>query len=356
VPDSLCSFGDLFEMSMFDYSVYHFGRCPQISLTLGLNSMRRLLYARFEGLAEVLKDPKFEDLDSKPFKGRTWRGADMVVISNDAETRDLYKNYSKEHWSQAGDFVLATRFPKAVDRMLRKMRDVVQPHQFMHKDDFYPEVARAIARCELGLDVSWSDVVDSAVACARMLWQESKDLNRSAPEIWTTFRCVGPDIALDIETSSLSEQDGEIIEIHAVELDNRGGEPRRLDLVVRPTQPLSAAVQQFLGISNSSLAQHPYFREIADLFLGFVGNSTLFCVNAAFDMQFLNKELVRAGCLALADARFHELRRSVPAEYRARGTAGIAEFAGVDSGDRLRTGVDLVAALYRKIQIGRLES
>ena len=302
----------------------------------------------FEELAELLKTDYFARRDRLPFKGSTWRGADLIVISNDPETVDLYKNHHQLHWANAGDFVLKTAFSRAIDKMLREFRDVIKPHAFMNKHDFYPEIARAIARTELRENVTWADIVDAAVGCAELLWEECVAMNKSPEEIGSTYWIKDNDIVIDIETSSLSETEGDIIVLHAVRLSKGNSEPLRIEMLFRPESPLTESVQEMTGIKNSILEKQPLFRETAADFISFIGNSLLVCANAEFDLKFINTALQKAGYAQLNPTRFYDVLPLVPQQYRSRGTAGIIEYAGKDPSWDKGINVDIIEAIYLK--------
>ena len=62
--------------------------------------------------------------------------------------------------------------------------------------------------------------------------------------------------------------------------------------------------QNVHGLSSDFLTGQPVFEMVVDDFLAFIGDAPLVAHNAAFDMEFLNWELKRAGLPLLPpDAR-----------------------------------------------------
>lgn len=104
------------------------------------------------------------------------------------------------------------------------------------------------------------------------------------------------EIIFDTETTGLDPQADRIIEIGAVELDNRFATGRSFHVFINPdgrqVHPDALAVH---GISNDMLADKPKFSEIVPDWLDFVGQARLIAHNAGFDAGFFNAELKRVG-------------------------------------------------------------
>lgn len=112
------------------------------------------------------------------------------------------------------------------------------------------------------------------------------------------------EIALDTETTGLSPAEGHrIVEIGCIELRNHVPTGQTFHRHINPEMLMPAAAFEIHGLSDQFLADKPKFAEIADAFLAFIAESPLVIHNAAFDMAFLNAELVRIGRAALTDAR-----------------------------------------------------
>jgi DNA polymerase III subunit epsilon len=113
------------------------------------------------------------------------------------------------------------------------------------------------------------------------------------------------EIIFDTETTGLDPKQERIIEIGAVELENRFPTGRTFHHYIYPdgrkVDPGALAVH---GISDADLEGKPLFSAIADAFLEFVGDGKLVAHNAGFDKSFLNAELERMNRLPVPDEIF----------------------------------------------------
>jgi DNA polymerase III subunit epsilon len=103
---------------------------------------------------------------------------------------------------------------------------------------------------------------------------------------------VSRQIVLDTETTGLEVSQGHrIIEIGAVELENRRLTGRHFHQYINPHRDIDEGAMQVHGITLESLQDKPDFADIADDFLSFIEGSELVIHNAPFDIGFLNYEL-----------------------------------------------------------------
>jgi DNA polymerase-3 subunit epsilon len=101
-------------------------------------------------------------------------------------------------------------------------------------------------------------------------------------------------IVLDTETTGLSPEQGHrVIEIGAVELNDRQPSGRTFHVYLNPEREVDAGALEVHGLTNEFLADKPRFDAVADDFLAFVADAELIIHNAAFDVGFLNAELAR---------------------------------------------------------------
>lgn len=99
-------------------------------------------------------------------------------------------------------------------------------------------------------------------------------------------------IVLDTETTGLEYKAGHrIIEIGAVEVDNRKLTGRHYHQYINPEREIDEGAQEVHGITLESLQDKPVFTDIADDFLRFVDGAELVIHNAPFDIGFLDNEL-----------------------------------------------------------------
>ena len=103
-------------------------------------------------------------------------------------------------------------------------------------------------------------------------------------------------VFLDTETTGLDPNQGHrIIEIAAVEINNRQLTENQFHVYTNPEREIDAAAQEVHGITLEFLKDKSLFKDIAEEFLNFVQGSELIIHNAPFDIGFLNMELGRIG-------------------------------------------------------------
>ena len=109
-------------------------------------------------------------------------------------------------------------------------------------------------------------------------------------------------IVLDTETTGLNAKLGDrIIELGCVEVLNRRLTENRFHSYVNPGRESEEGALKVHGITSEFLQDKPAFPEIAAEFLDYIRGAELVIHNAAFDVEFLNRELDLAG-LPLIDA------------------------------------------------------
>ena len=109
-------------------------------------------------------------------------------------------------------------------------------------------------------------------------------------------------VFLDTETTGLDPSQGHrIIEIAAVEINNRQLSENQFHMYVNPERDIDAAAQEVHGITLEFLKDKSFFKDIAEDFLSFIRGSELIIHNAPFDIGFLNMELGRMGLSNVED-------------------------------------------------------
>ena len=109
-------------------------------------------------------------------------------------------------------------------------------------------------------------------------------------------------VFLDTETTGLDPNQGHrIIEIAAVEINNRQLSENQFHMYVNPERDIDAAAQEVHGITLEFLKDKSFFKDIAEDFLSFIRESELIIHNAPFDIGFLNMELGRMGLSNVED-------------------------------------------------------
>jgi DNA polymerase III subunit epsilon len=100
---------------------------------------------------------------------------------------------------------------------------------------------------------------------------------------------------LDTETTGLDPRAGHrLIEVAAVEAINRKLTGRVLNHLVNPEREIDAAATAVHGLTADDLVSKPRFADIVDELIEFIRGATVVIHNAAFDLGFLDSELVRA--------------------------------------------------------------
>ncbi len=103
-------------------------------------------------------------------------------------------------------------------------------------------------------------------------------------------------IVLDTETTGLEVSQGhKIIEIGCVELINRRVTGRHFHQYIHPEREIDEGAMEVHGITLEFLAGKPNFSQIAAEFVEFIDGAELIIHNAAFDVGFLDAELLVLG-------------------------------------------------------------
>jgi DNA polymerase-3 subunit epsilon len=101
-------------------------------------------------------------------------------------------------------------------------------------------------------------------------------------------------IVLDTETTGIDPKQGHrIVEIGAVEIENRRSTGRTYHQYINPNRHIDDEVIHIHGITNEFVADKPYFEAIVSDFMTFIDGAELLIHNAPFDIGHLNAELSR---------------------------------------------------------------
>ena len=104
----------------------------------------------------------------------------------------------------------------------------------------------------------------------------------------------GEYVAFDLETTGLSSQKDEIIEIGAVRMQG-GKELDRFQTFVNPRRRLEQKIVELTGITDAMLADAPSIETVLPEFLEFVGERVLVAHNADFDTGFIREACRKQG-------------------------------------------------------------
>ncbi|WP_420430217.1 DNA polymerase III subunit epsilon [Hyphobacterium sp.] len=113
------------------------------------------------------------------------------------------------------------------------------------------------------------------------------------------------EIVFDTETTGLDPRTGDrITELGCVEVEDFIPTGRTWHAYVNPQRDIPEKVTEITGLTAEFLADKSLFKDVADDFLEFVGDSRVVAHNAPFDRGFINMELERIGKPVIANDRW----------------------------------------------------
>jgi len=103
------------------------------------------------------------------------------------------------------------------------------------------------------------------------------------------------EIVLDTETTGLDAKKGDrLVEIGCIELRNRVPTGLEYHAFINPAgREVHPEAEAIHGISTAFLQDKPYFEDVVEEFLAFIGDDQIVIHNAPFDIGFINMELGR---------------------------------------------------------------
>jgi len=146
-------------------------------------------------------------------------------------------------------------------------------------------------------------------------------------------------VALDLETTGLSPQQDEIIEVGVVKFDEDGVIDSFTSLV-NPGCPIPYRIQMLTGIAPDDVKDAPRFQEIASALREFLGHCPLVGQNVGFDLGFLARQGIHPNG-EVYDT--HELASLLLVGLSDRSLATLAKHLGVHFPVRHRALPDAVA-------------
>ncbi len=181
------------------------------------------------------------------------------------------------------------------------------------------------------------------------------------------------EIVLDTETTGFEPSEGHrIVEIGAVELMNHLPTGRTWHQYLNPERGMPREAFEVHGIGPDlldpreqarpgavTLRDKPVFAKVGRAFLDFIGEAQLVIHNAAFDMKFLNAELVRAGLPGLPPGRATDTLGIARAKYPGSPASldALCRRFGIDNAMREKHGAlldsEILAEVYLELIGGR---
>lgn len=168
------------------------------------------------------------------------------------------------------------------------------------------------------------------------------------------------EIVLDTETTGLDPGQGHrVVEIGCVELLNAIPTGQTWHVYIHPERDMPEEAFKVHGISLAFLEDKPFFADIGQAFVDFIGDAKIVAHNAEFDVRFLNAELARLSLGPIAAERVIDTlalaRRKFPGASNSL-DALCARF-GVDASRRTKHGAlldaEILAEVYAELCGGR---
>jgi DNA polymerase-3 subunit epsilon len=171
------------------------------------------------------------------------------------------------------------------------------------------------------------------------------------------------EICLDTETTGFDPATGHrVVEIGCVELYGRIRTGNTFHAYLNPERDVPEDAFRVHGISTEFLQDKPFFANIADRFLAFIGESPLVIHNAGFDMKFVNAELGQAGFDPLPMDRAIDTVIIARKKYPGAPASldALCKRFNIDLSSRTKHGAlldaELLAEVYLELMGGRQES
>lgn len=172
----------------------------------------------------------------------------------------------------------------------------------------------------------------------RSVLKDQPGLTLRSDGVWTTR--IGVDrvefpsefVILDVETTGLKPTQQRVIEVALIRVSPHGA-PIRWSSLVNPGRPVPAYISQKIGIDDAMVADAPEFRSIAPTIVEIVEELPIVGHNVAFDLSFVNTELMRCGLPRLVNTPIDTLTLTsqLVAEARRLNLADVARAMGIDS-------------------------
>lgn len=135
---------------------------------------------------------------------------------------------------------------------------------------------------------------------------------------------------VDVETTGLSPSSNKIIEIALVKIKS-GKISQNYHSFINPGREIPFYITQFTGITNEDVYDAPFFEEIADDIISFVGNSILTGHNLSFDKSFLRREFISINRDDLPNAELCTLKlaRRLYPDLTSKSLGSVCRYLGI---------------------------
>jgi DNA polymerase-3 subunit epsilon len=162
------------------------------------------------------------------------------------------------------------------------------------------------------------------------------------------------EIVLDTETTGLDPYQGHrLVEVGCIELMNRFPSGKVFHKYLNPQRDMPAEAFAVHGLSVDFLRDKPFFADICEELVEFIGDAPLIAHNASFDLGFLNAEFERCGRSLVGRERLIDTlllaRRRHPAGPN--GLDHLCQRYGIDNSRRTKHGALLDAELLAEVYV-----
>jgi DNA polymerase-3 subunit epsilon len=167
------------------------------------------------------------------------------------------------------------------------------------------------------------------------------------------------EIVLDTETTGLDPLRGDrLVEVGCIELLNRIPSGQTFHRYLNPQRDIPAEAFAVHGLSAEFLADKPFFADIVDDLLAFLGDDPLVIHNASFDVGFLNAELDRCGKVAIARERLVDTLMLARRKFVGvrNSLDDLCGRFGIDLSKRVKHGALLDAELLAEVYLELIEA
>ncbi len=168
------------------------------------------------------------------------------------------------------------------------------------------------------------------------------------------------EIVFDTETTGFDAKGADrITEIGCIEVIDWLPTGEQFHAYLDPQRDVPEKVVEITGLTTEFLRGKPLFKDTAQAFLDFVGDSTLIAHNARFDEGFINAELERAGFQPLPSSRFKDTLKMAHAKFPGSPASldALCKRFDISLSSRDKHGAiidsELLAAVYLELNGGR---
>lgn len=162
------------------------------------------------------------------------------------------------------------------------------------------------------------------------------------------------EIVFDTETTGLDPKTGDrLVEIGCVEMVNRVQTGVTFHQYFNPQRDMPAEAERVHGLSEAFLADKPLFKDEAQAFLDFIGDSPMVAHNASFDFGFINNELTMVGLPIVELDRMVDTVRIARARHPGAKNSldALCTRYGIDRSHRTKHGALLDAELLAQVYV-----